>query len=141
MEADVQKGLKIVFIRTDKKVKKGTKTLILDVVTNTEPFRCKETSTVASVIFHGNMKTATPHMLMKFMRHFAHKFDAVSIHDLYIENGNKMDGNGLLNSQIRMAGPGDNHITGTQPGFTISWKLKCGVDISGKFWILFVKTS
>lgn len=133
MESDVQKGLKVVFTRTDNKAKKDTKTLILDVISNTEPFRCKEISTVASVIFHADLKSMTTlHDILKFMRHFSQRFDMISIHDLHIEQGNKMDGNGLLNSQIRMAGPGDRHITGSQPGFTISWKLKCSVDISGK---------
>ena len=96
---------------------------------------CKDvTTTLASVIFHANIEKITGHDRVRFLREFSHHFDA-AIGDLNLEYGNRMDGNEMLSSNLRMAGPGDHprKIVGEEPGFTVSWKLACGSNIEGLF--------
>ncbi|XP_057314803.1 dystroglycan 1-like [Hydractinia symbiolongicarpus] len=132
-DLDVQTGLKIEFRRKDKNAIDGItehKYLHLDVVRNVDPFICPhKTITVASIVFHDNLNDYSPERLVKHLRVFSNQLD-LSIHDLYLENGDRSESDTLLSSMLRMAGPGDK-TKGEKTGYTVSWLLKCGYDLAG----------
>jgi len=131
LEKDIRKGLRIIF--KPKNRNEVTRKLTLTVTKGKNNHGCKDAATtLASVIFHANIEKITGHDRVKFLREFSHRFDA-AIGDLKLEYGNRMDGNEMLSSNLRMAGPGDHprKIVGEEPGFTVSWKLACGSNIEG----------
>ena len=68
---------------------------------------------------------------MKLLRKIARALN-VDHNDLFLERGNRMNNEPSLQNGIRMAGPGDRTASPDKPGFTITWKIKCGADAIGK---------
>lgn len=101
-------------------------------------FQCKDSASVASIVFHGNIEQITGSRRVKFLRDLSKQFES-GINDFKVEYGNRMDGHEMLTSDLKMAGPGDvsSKIIGEQPGFTVSWKLACGSNIEGLFCFCF----
>ena len=133
LEKDAKKGLRIEFKQSNRK-DEPSKRLILNVVEGKNNFQCKDSVSVASVIFHGNIEKIPGAQRVRFLREFTRHFET-GIHDLKLEYGNRMDKSEILTSALKIAGPGDkpSKIIGEQPGFTVSWKLTCGSNIKGLF--------
>ena len=84
------------------------------------------------MIFHADISNLVGIERVTFMRNCASHLFGIGVKDLHMESGNRMDKDGLISSRIRMAGPGDRGLKGNPPGFTVSWKLRCGYDLAGK---------
>lgn len=95
-------------------------------------FGCKDSASVASIVFHGNIEQITGSRRVKFLRNLTKQFET-GINDFKLEYGNRMDKHELVTSDLKVAGPGDDSskIVGEQPGFTVSWKIACGSNIEG----------
>jgi len=138
-EQDIQTGLKIEFrVKHENGINgeiAATSHIFIDVIATTKKKfqhanECgDETRTVASLIFNSNLEHFDGVARTKVLRKLANKFD-FGINEYYLESGNRMDSKSLLTSSIRMAGPG-TAITEDQPGFTVSWKIKCGYELAG----------
>ena len=154
-DEDIRSGIKIVFRKKHENTVNGligeTKVIVINVYNNREPFTCEihtvnrtkrairdpyaETSgviTTGSIIFSANISKDVGRKRVRLLRKIAQQLDQ-PITSLYLEIGNRLRNDVALENGIRMAGPGDR-VTISEPGFTVTWKIKCARDIAGEFF-------
>lgn len=117
--------------------KDSVKYLRIEVVAGQETFQCKEKElTTGHVVLHGDMKNFMGAKRVKLLRKFSGVID-VSVHDILLQEGNGMDSDTLDGASIAMAGPGDQ-TSGSQPGITLVWKVKCSTDVAGMMILVYI---